>query len=281
MNKENETKVTIEFVSKNLNVSDKDCNSAMTINHKKCSQCDKPFIEESWCKECDPFRMIEGWTSENHDIDEFIKNTIYDEALNYYGNYYPEFLEWVSFDRFEDIKKIGEGGFAKVYSATWIDGRAKYKRQDDEGWKKLDPEPMKVALKNLNGSQSMSAEYLNELQTHWNLNKSLKSSLKFYGMTKDPATKEFMMILQFAEKGNLKCFLSSNFSNFLWKDKIVYLCGLADDLNSLHKLGFFYRDLHSGNILQNISGGAFVSDFGLSGSPNEQKSCNKIRGFLV
>ncbi|GBC48384.2 kinase-like domain-containing protein [Rhizophagus irregularis DAOM 181602=DAOM 197198] len=272
MNKENETKVTIEFVSKNLNVSDKDCNSAMTINHKKCSQCDKPFIEESWCKECDPFRMIEGWTSENHDIDEFIKNTIYDEALNYYGNYYPEFLEWVSFDRFEDIKKIGEGGFAKVYSATWIDGRAKYKRQDDEGWKKLDPEPMKVALKNLNGSQSMSAEYLNELQTHWNLNKSLKSSLKFYGMTKDPATKEFMMILQFAEKGNLKCFLSSNFSNFLWKDKIVYLCGLADDLNSLHKLGFFYRDLHSGNILQNISGGAFVSDFGLSGSPNEQKS---------
>ncbi|UZO13183.1 uncharacterized protein OCT59_004688 [Rhizophagus irregularis] len=209
MNKENETKVTIEFVSKNLNVSDKDCNSAMTINHKKCSQCDKPFIEESWCKECDPFRMIEGWTSENHDIDEFIKNTIYDEALNYYGNYYPEFLEWVSFDRFEDIKKIGEGGFAKVYSATWIDGRAKYKRQDDEGWKKLDPEPMKVALKNLNGSQSMSAEYLNELQTHWNLNKSLKSSLKFYGMTKDPATKEFMMILQFAEKGNLKCFLST------------------------------------------------------------------------
>ncbi|POG59097.1 kinase-like domain-containing protein [Rhizophagus irregularis DAOM 181602=DAOM 197198] len=139
---------------------------------------------------------------------------------------------------------------------------------------------MKVALKNLNGSQSMSAEYLNELQTHWNLNKSLKSSLKFYGMTKDPATKEFMMILQFAEKGNLKCFLSSNFSNFLWKDKIVYLCGLADDLNSLHKLGFFYRDLHSGNILQNISGGAFVSDFGLSGSPNEQKSCNKIRGVL-
>ncbi|RGB31169.1 kinase-like domain-containing protein, partial [Rhizophagus diaphanus] len=106
------------------------------------------------------------------------------------------------------------------------------------------------------------------------------SSLKFYGMTKDPATKEFMMILQFAEKGNLKCFLSSNFKNFLWKDKIVYLCGLADDLNSLHKLGFFHRDLHSGNILQNISGGAFVSDFGLSGSPNEQKSCNKIRGVL-
>ncbi|PKC70224.1 hypothetical protein RhiirA1_439552 [Rhizophagus irregularis] len=31
--------------------------------------------------------------------------------------------------KFEDIKQIGVGGFAKVYSATWIDGKAKYYRQ--------------------------------------------------------------------------------------------------------------------------------------------------------
>jgi len=28
----------------------------------------------------------------------------------------------VPFDRFIDIKPIGEGGFSKVYTATWIDG---------------------------------------------------------------------------------------------------------------------------------------------------------------
>ena len=73
------------------------------------------------------------------------------------------FLEWVPFDRFEDIKQIGEGGFAKVYSATWIDGISEFEKQDDGGWKKSDPEPLKVALKRLNGSQNMSAEYLNEV----------------------------------------------------------------------------------------------------------------------
>ena len=107
--------------------------------------------------------MIEGWTSENPEIDKFIKDTMYDVRHVDEYKYGVLFLEWVPFDRFEDIKQIGEGGFAKVYSATWMDGISKFKEQDDGGWKKLDPEPLKVALKRLNGSQNMSAEYLNEV----------------------------------------------------------------------------------------------------------------------
>ncbi|GBC35526.2 kinase-like domain-containing protein [Rhizophagus irregularis DAOM 181602=DAOM 197198] len=103
----------------------------------------------------------------------------------------------------------------------------------------------------LNGSQNMSDEYLNELKTHWKLNKSYKSLLTFYGMTKDPETKEFIMITQFAEKGNLRSFLSS----------------------------YFHKDFHSGNILL-IDDWSYISDFGLSGSSNEQKSDNKICGVL-
>ena len=66
------------------------------------------------------------------------------------------------FDRFEDIKQIGEGGFAKVYSAKWIDGRSNYYERNGS-WEKLEPCPENVALKRLNGSQNMSAEYLNEV----------------------------------------------------------------------------------------------------------------------
>ena len=112
------------------------------------------------------FCIIEGWISGNSEIDHFIKNTIYN-AKNYrYVNshkFYPLFLEWVPFDRFEDIKQIGEGGFAKVYSAKWIDGRSHYIKQNDGSWKKQQPEPINVALKRLNGSQNMTAEYLNEV----------------------------------------------------------------------------------------------------------------------
>ena len=71
----------------------------------------------------------------------------------------------------------------------------------------------------------------------------------FYGITKDPETKEFMMIIQLADKGNLKSILSSNFNNILWEDKNQLLLSSAQDLKNLHKLGYFHKDFHSGNIL--------------------------------
>ena len=84
-------------------------------------------------------------------------------------------------------------------------------------------------------------------------------------MTKDPETKEFMMIMQFADKGNLRCILSSNFNNILWNDKIELLECLAADLANLHDLGYFHKDLHSGNILKsNYKNYSFISDFGFS-----------------
>ncbi|CAB4430490.1 unnamed protein product [Rhizophagus irregularis] len=186
--------------------------------------------------------MIEGWTSGNNDLDKFIKDTIYNEK-----NKYTKFLEWVPFDKFKDIKQIGIGGFAKVFTATWVDGKAEY----DYGWKRKEPQPINVALKRLNGSQNMSAEYLNELKIQWDFYKSTADNdlLKFYGMTKDPETEEFMMILQFADKGNLRSVLSHNFNNILWNDKILYLDWLA-------------------------------FDFGLSGPSNKQKSDDKICGVL-
>ena len=145
INNDEETQIDSEF--NKLNIS---------INHKNCYQ---PYtIGKVWCKECVPSCLIEGWSSGYSEIDNFIKDTIY----NAKGYNYPLFLKWVSFDRFEDIKKIGEGGFAKVYSAKWIDGPAEYYKQDDGSWKKLKPAKT-VALKRLNGSQNMSAEYLNEV----------------------------------------------------------------------------------------------------------------------
>ncbi|RIA79949.1 hypothetical protein C1645_839578 [Glomus cerebriforme] len=65
------------------------------INHENCYN---PDDNKPWCRECVPRCIIEGWTSENHDIDEFIKDTIYNSKLNYdygYKSYYPLFLEWV------------------------------------------------------------------------------------------------------------------------------------------------------------------------------------------
>ncbi|CAB4443323.1 unnamed protein product [Rhizophagus irregularis] len=143
---------------------------------------------------------------------------------------YPLFLEWVPFDRFKDVKQIGEGGFAKVYSATWIDGKAKYKRQNDESWKKEEPKPIKVALKKLNDSQNISANYLNEIKILW---------IIYFNNSR-------------TDQGNLRSILSSNFNIIFWNESY------SDNRKTI----------------------TYVSDFGLSGQSNEQKSDDKICGVL-
>ena len=69
----------------------------LNISDNNCSYCNKQFTEELWCKECDPCRMIEGWISGNPDIDQFIKDIMYNARDKY------PFLEWVPFDRFTDL----------------------------------------------------------------------------------------------------------------------------------------------------------------------------------
>ena len=73
----------IETEFNKLNISDRDSD----VN-KNCLHCNKPFTEELWCKECDPYRIVERWTG-NPDIDKFIKDTMYkpnygDDFLNGY-----------------------------------------------------------------------------------------------------------------------------------------------------------------------------------------------------
>jgi serine/threonine protein kinase len=94
-----------------------------------------------------------------------------------------------------------------------------------------------------------------------------------------------MMIIQLADQGNLRCILSNNYNNILWKEKLHLLLNIAEDLKSLHGLGYFHKDFHSGNILQNYdkdfyNNYTYISDFGLSGPSNEQKSDDKICGVL-
>ncbi|GES74546.1 kinase-like domain-containing protein [Rhizophagus clarus] len=218
-------------------------------NNKNCSYCNKPFTEKLWCKECDPFRIIEGWTSGNPNVDKFIKDTMYD--IKIHSN---RFFEWIPFDKFTDIKEIGRGGFSKVYSATRIDGKSFYYKDNDGNYRKEVHGPEKVALRRLNGSQNMSDKYLSELKLHWNLFKAY--GIKPYGLTKDPETKEFIMIMELANES-----LRNTISRY------------------------FHKDIHSGNILkfrglfdEDIM--YYISDFGLCGPSNEQKSDGKVYGVL-
>ena len=116
-----------------------------------CPDCKEPNTGYAWCNKCDPGKFLkEGKTSGIPEID----NLIYKSQLktrNYYNN-----LEWIPYDRFQDIKSIGEGGFASIYSATWLDGEPYGET------KKMRSLPIKVALKKLKNSKNMEA-FINEV----------------------------------------------------------------------------------------------------------------------
>ena len=124
-----------------------------------CPNCNKPNTGAAWCKKCDPDKFLkEGKTSGNPEID----NLIY-ELQSFNTKHYSDAFEWIHYDRFQDIKPIGEGGFAKIFSATWLDGRPAFNQQH-----KKRTGPITVALKKLKSSDNMEA-FINEVKKFFKL----------------------------------------------------------------------------------------------------------------
>ncbi|CAI2174741.1 4225_t:CDS:2, partial [Funneliformis geosporum] len=62
--------------------------------------------------------------------------------------------------------------------------------------------------------------------------------------------------------------------------KVRQLYNVISDLDDLHKIGYCHKDIHSGNILQDKLY-SHISDFGISGPVNKQKSGDqKVYGVL-
>ncbi|CAG8458831.1 11801_t:CDS:2 [Funneliformis mosseae] len=58
-----------------------------------------------------------------------VVNVIQHKTKDYRHN-----LVWIPFDRFNDVKQIDEGGFARIYSATWLDGSPKSFKQEERSF---------------------------------------------------------------------------------------------------------------------------------------------------
>src|SRR5438034_415303 len=83
-----------------------------------CKKCKQPKTSYSWCQSCNAKRFqqnFQNWTSGNHDIDEFIQKS------QLKARDYKEFIEWVEYDRFENVEYLDKGGFGTTYKAFWKD----------------------------------------------------------------------------------------------------------------------------------------------------------------
>ena len=108
-------------------------------------------------------------------------------------------------------------------------------------------------------------------------------STDLLGITKDPETHKYMIVLSYYSGGSLRNYLNNNFNDIDWENKLAHLKDLASKFSEIHKLDIVHRDFHPGNILKDSNEYIHISDFGLSkliteNIKNPQK--NTISGVL-
>ena len=88
-----------------------------------------------------------------------------------------------------------------------------------------------------------------------------------------------MIVMQYANKGNLLSYLHQNINELTWKMKLQCLGDIAMYLYNIHYLGLVHCDLHGGNIVMR-NNNSFICDLGLSQSVNSRQPNSTIRGVL-
>ncbi|CAG8678035.1 7093_t:CDS:2, partial [Ambispora leptoticha] len=110
--------------------------------------------------------------------------------------------------------------------------------------------------------------------------------VKCYGISQNPETKNYVMVMECMKGGNLRQQLQKKYLSL--KDKLFKLQIIARGLNSIHSQGLVHRDFHSGNILNKSNKWAsniyvsyqncFITDLGLCQPVNSQKQEREIFG---
>ncbi|CAG8766599.1 14192_t:CDS:2, partial [Racocetra persica] len=216
----------------------------------------------------------------NQDIDNLIKAT--------YKNQHKFILEWISFNDFTDITKIGTGGFSEIYTAIWTKGEI-------TGWNTTKnevnrSENLTIVLKVLKDSQNINSAFLKELQ---NIVKSQPNTygrnlIKCYGVSQDPKTNDYIFVMPYMSNGSLNDYLSNNFKDITWKMKRDFLRNIVTGIKWIHENKIIHRDIHDGNILigkLTMTGSAptlLIADLGFSRPAKDdlEKAENKRKELL-
>ncbi|UZO10016.1 uncharacterized protein OCT59_001614 [Rhizophagus irregularis] len=155
-------------------------------------------------------------------------------------------IPYFEYDEFSEITDLDSGNFGQVFKANKGDMKIALKIIVNRSSKEKINEADDEFTKELN--------LLHEIGSHPNINGLL-------GITKGP--KDYILVLEYANDGNLKDYLEEKFATLNWNDKIKMALDITSGLKFLHSKEIIHRDLHSKNILVN-KGKLLIADFGLS-----------------
>ncbi|CAB5393144.1 unnamed protein product [Rhizophagus irregularis] len=162
------------------------------------------------------------------------------------NSYNDLIFEWIPYNQFNEIKLIGEGGFAKVYLAIWKDGPLEYDKSKNK-------KPKRGCYKMFIycNSQNITKDFLNEVKAY---------SIKNYNDNN---------ILIYMEYLNIQ------------KQRILLWFFTMQGLKDIHQSQIVHRDFHTGNILLNkddnitlLDDIIYISDMGLCGEVTNTDEAN-------
>ncbi|CAG8656926.1 36899_t:CDS:2 [Racocetra persica] len=186
-----------------------------------------------------PEQLEEDSKDEETTLSEQLEKCLKDKDIKHYD-----------FPRSENFRIIGKGGFAVVYLATFEEEQ--YALKSFQQNLHFDKREFKYFMKEL--------EMLYKLKDHPNI-------IKFYGISRNMLEGNVMLVLQYANGGNLRNHLfkkqKNNIYSILWSELIKIAIDIIKGLKHLHENDIIHRDLHSKNILIN-NGNALISDLGIS-----------------
>ncbi|CAG8733744.1 18214_t:CDS:2, partial [Cetraspora pellucida] len=166
---------------------------------KKCERCNrfrKHNDKTSLCFVCEN-RLPPQILSGNNAVDKLIKKAKLSTKYT---------IEFIPYEQFTDITYLGKGGFSTV------------------------------VLKNIDDSNDAKPGFLNEVENYFKcMNaKSSDGVNRLYGVTQDPNSKTIMIIMNFANNGDLHNYLSKNFKDLSSKIKGEILSQIIKGLEAIH-----------------------------------------------
>ncbi|RHZ48730.1 hypothetical protein Glove_543g91 [Diversispora epigaea] len=244
-----------------------------------CNECHQNNVGFNWCHPCNAkqFQNEFGkWTSEDREIDEFIQQI----QLN--ANKRQEIIEWIPFDKLENVTYLAKGGFGTVYKANWLDGFIEFHKKKKK-WYRFG----KQAVWYRNGKQSVCLKSFDNSINKNDFLQEIKNQLKFrgknsiaiYGITKNPTENEYMMVMNYAKYGSLRKVLNNKFEKLTWKKKYNILLKIIIGLTNIHEMGLIHKDFHSGNIVNRTLTQSHITDFGLC-KPVSENNPENIYGVI-